>query len=379
MSKVFYLEEERRALNQKALDRLELLGSEKGFEQGSAGWQLRRKQLLTASEASKCLLATRKALDSWLKVFNKNPLEYIDPSKSCNAFGGIVDFINDKIGASTFDGNEATNFGHRFEPVARSIYEHLKQTTVKEFGCIVHRSLPWLGASPDGVDLEGRVLEIKCPKRRHPDGVCRLEYYIQMQIQFEVLDLHETGYFMDNHFVELANRDVYDITTVDGERHFKGAFVRIGCKRGVYPPATIPFNTKEIADWAETKCAELRAEHDHKMTRFSTDQQDQTNDFTIEIPQVTYWWLPYFFLIPIDRDYKWFQENKDELKNAYDRAMFQKKRIETCKRRVEDEDEDEKVEDPGDLTLVSTKDQSHDRIQFSVKKRRKEIPFLLKF
>lgn len=369
-----YVEEERKALITNALARLDEIGSEKGFEQGTAGWQLRRKQLLTASEASKCLKATHKALDSWLLRFKKDPVDYINPTKSCNAYGDIMDFINDKIGYSTFEGNEATNFGHRFEPVARSIYEFLKKTTVKEYGCIVHRNLPWLGASPDGVDLEGHILEIKCPSRRRPDGECRIEYYIQMQIQFEVLDFHETGYFMDNHFLELANRDIYDITSVNGERNFKGAFVRINCKQGIYPPPSIPFNGPEMANWAEQKCAELRAEHEHKMTKFTTDQPK--NDFTTELPQVTYWWLPYFFLVPVTRDYKWFKDNKDDLKQAYDRAMFQKQRIEAAAasaKRAHSEPSSDIDEDQDQNKTVEA-----DRIVFTMKKKkRKPIPLLI--
>ena len=46
------------------------------------------------------------------------------------------------------------------------IYEQRNNARVIEFGLMPHPSIPFLGASPDGITPEGMMLEIKCPPVR---------------------------------------------------------------------------------------------------------------------------------------------------------------------------------------------------------------------
>jgi putative phage-type endonuclease len=86
----------------------------------------------------------------------------------------------------------AFDWGIRFEPVVKQIYNYKYQTTIQEMGRLLHPTDPRCSASPDGLIVSqerfGRLLEIKCPVTRQPDGKVPKDYYHQMQMQ-----LHVTG------------------------------------------------------------------------------------------------------------------------------------------------------------------------------------------
>ena len=96
----------------------------------------------------------------------------------------------------SFKTNAACEHGIKYEPVAQSIYEHMQNVTIAEYGCIKHPSIEYIGASPDGIvreandpKLKGRMLEIKCLYSRRMTGVPLYKYWIQVQIQLEVCNL----------------------------------------------------------------------------------------------------------------------------------------------------------------------------------------------
>ena len=93
------------------------------------------------------------------------------------------------------------HWGHKYEPVTRMIYEHLYNTRVADFGCLQHDVHSFLGASPDGINVDpasqryGRMLEIKNIVNRDITGIPKKEYWIQMQLQMETADLNECDFF----------------------------------------------------------------------------------------------------------------------------------------------------------------------------------------
>jgi hypothetical protein len=72
----------------------------------------------------------------------------------------------------------ATSHGTLFEPVAQYVYERLYGVSLHEFGCVPHKNISWLAASPDGISSEAIMVEIKCPYSRTPKGVPSLTYYM---------------------------------------------------------------------------------------------------------------------------------------------------------------------------------------------------------
>lgn len=64
----------------------------------------------------------------------------------------------------TFSGNAATKHGHKYEPVAREQFSKKTGLSVTRCGTVVHATVPWLSASPDGVlQAADALLEVKCP------------------------------------------------------------------------------------------------------------------------------------------------------------------------------------------------------------------------
>jgi putative phage-type endonuclease len=99
------------------------------------------------------------------------------------------------------------HWGQKYEPVSRMIYEHLYNTRVDDFGCLQHDKHLFLGASPDGINVDpgsqryGRMLEIKNIVNRDMTGIPKKEYWIQMQLQMETADLNECD-FLETQFSE---------------------------------------------------------------------------------------------------------------------------------------------------------------------------------
>ena len=88
----------------------------------------------------------------------------------------------------------AFDWGIRFEPVVKQIYNYKYSTTIQELGRLLHPTDPRCSASPDGMIVSqerfGRLLEIKCPVTRQPDGKVPKDYYHQMQMQLHVTGLN---------------------------------------------------------------------------------------------------------------------------------------------------------------------------------------------
>lgn len=92
--------------------------------------------------------------------------------------------------------NPFFKWGNMFEPVAIEIYSKISGVKVHAFGLIKHPKYDFFGASPDGIDELGRMVEIKCPMKRNIiKGTIPTQYEYQMQGQLDVCDLDECYYF----------------------------------------------------------------------------------------------------------------------------------------------------------------------------------------
>jgi putative phage-type endonuclease len=151
-----------------------LPSSERGITQRTPDWYSAREVMITASDFAQAL------------GFSK--------------FGNRKDFYEKKCGFAppkAFDDSiPPLRWGVMFEPVANYIYSRLNgNAVVHEFGLLRHPTIPFLGASPDGVTEDGIMLEIKCPWRRKIDGTVPQQYYFQIQGQLAVCGLSECDYF----------------------------------------------------------------------------------------------------------------------------------------------------------------------------------------
>jgi hypothetical protein len=99
------------------------------------------------------------------------------------------------------DRMSAFDWGIRFEPVVKQIYEYKYNAIVKELGRLIHPTYNKCSASPDGLvyssdipNKVGRLVEIKCPVTREIDGSVPKDYYAQMQMQLHVTQLQNCDY-----------------------------------------------------------------------------------------------------------------------------------------------------------------------------------------
>jgi putative phage-type endonuclease len=116
--------------------------------------------------------------------------------------------------------NTTFHWGHKYEPLSVLYYEYTYETKIEDFGCIQHEKYHFLGASPDGINVDinsqryGRMLEIKNIVNREIDGIPQKEYWIQMQLQMEVCDLDECD-FLETKFIEYPDYQSYELDTTD--------------------------------------------------------------------------------------------------------------------------------------------------------------------
>ena len=126
----------------------------------------------------------------------------------------------EKIEQSNGNVYGSMHWGVKYEPVTVQVYEDMYQTKIEEFGCIQHPKYNFIGASPDGINIEpncnrfGRMLEIKNIVNREITGIPKTEYWIQTQIQMETCNLDLCD-FVETKFSEYEESDFYEDKTHD--------------------------------------------------------------------------------------------------------------------------------------------------------------------
>jgi putative phage-type endonuclease len=262
-------------------------------EQRTPEWYRFRHNLITASNAY-------KAFESQSTV-NQLIYEKCQPLKTNSG--------DDKF--SMVNVNSTFHWGQKYEPLSVKIYEYIYNTKVEDFGCIQHSTYKFLGASPDGINVDqksklyGRMLEIKNIVNREITGIPKKEYWVQTQLQMEVCDLDECD-FLETKFTEYQNfkefcDDGNEEKTEKGE--FKGIIMYFNTKEGkpfyLYKPLEV-LNYTEIDNWEE-KMIEKYESEEHNMLWIKNH----------------YWKLEKLSCVLILRNRKWFQDNIGQLEKVW--------------------------------------------------------------
>ena len=144
-----------------------ILSRQLKFPQKSIEWLVARRNIISSSEVSS-VLESNKYMSS-LELLQK---------KTSNLF--------------TEENNTAISWGIQFEPIAISVYEKINNIKSNPCSLVLHEKYDWLGASPDGILNNGKLLEIKCP---FYGSISKIDipsnYWIQVQMQMECCDLEE--------------------------------------------------------------------------------------------------------------------------------------------------------------------------------------------
>jgi len=143
----------------------------------------------------------KQKTEEWYK-FRYNIISASNLWKAISTETNINSLIYEKcapfsMAQSNFANNtgSAMHWGNKYEPVTVMVYEHMYNTKLGEFGCIQHPRYHYIGASPDGINIDpsndryGRMVEIKNIVNREITGVPKEEYWVQTQIQMETCDL----------------------------------------------------------------------------------------------------------------------------------------------------------------------------------------------
>jgi putative phage-type endonuclease len=130
--------------------------------------------------------------DEWLRLRGKM-LTASDAAVATgtNPYSNETEFILSKCGHRSFFGNDATRHGEKYEDEARDKWCEMTGEVSHEIGLYQHPVHDWLGGSPDGITESGKLIEIKCPLKRHITSEVPIHYMPQLQLLMDILDLDE--------------------------------------------------------------------------------------------------------------------------------------------------------------------------------------------
>ena len=252
----------------------------------------------------------------------------------------------------------ALHWGIKYEPVTIQIYENMYNTTVGEFGCIPHPKYSYIGASPDGINIDsnsnkfGRMIEIKNIVNREITGIPKFEYWIQTQIQMETCDLEQCD-FVETRFKEYDTQDKF---YNDIDRKYRGIILHFierppteinqdtklsNIPYYVYMPLDIVLDKTSINNWVDT-------------------QKEEMNVQNKVLFAVKYWFLDEISCVLIERNKLWFQKAIQQIQSVWN--IILKERIEgydhraSKKRQVTDRSESIISEDGVHMTVFSKVD-----------------------
>jgi hypothetical protein len=161
---------------------MDRLLNQEQIQQRTAEWYVQMTQIISASELGNLFASPRQRA----KLVISKTVEY---QPRYQPLAVISDYM------SAFD------WGIRFEPVVKQIYEFKYGANVKELGRLYHPLDKRCTASPDGLVYSstnnkktGRLIEIKCPVTREINGSIPKDYYSQIQMQLHVTQLKICDY-----------------------------------------------------------------------------------------------------------------------------------------------------------------------------------------
>lgn len=160
-------------------------------QQKSASWHAEAREMLSGHEFGGVCIGTAAERNG---IIAKKCMPQIVIAEGMEQVESQTVFLSGDEGLSAF------KWGWRYEPVARMLFERCvaNGTVYDGLGRVRHPTLPRLGASPDGLIMDGprcgRLVEIKCPISRELKGSIPIAYYCQMQLQAEVCDVDAVEY-----------------------------------------------------------------------------------------------------------------------------------------------------------------------------------------
>jgi putative phage-type endonuclease len=206
--------------------------------------------------------------------------------------------------------NSPTHWGVKYEPVTVMIYEDLFHTKVGEFGCIRHPQYHFIGASPDGINVDptssryGRMLEIKNIYNRDITGIPKEEYWVQTQIQMETCDLDYCD-FMETRIKEYEAAD--DFYT-DNSREYKGVVLHFIETDSRSPTVNHPhYQYMPFEGFPEHRVGNDIGKEKSEIDAWIKKVREESKLKGLVLFNVLYWYLDEYSCVLIPRNRVWFQ------------------------------------------------------------------------
>jgi putative phage-type endonuclease len=246
-------------------------------DQRTAAWHAKRGEMLTASEIWKALPDASVAQKHEIIMSKLVPRPRTEGP-----------------------GPRALVWGTRLESVAKAIYcDYNGGTQIVDTTCVPHPTVPFLGASPDGITLTadpedyryGRLVEFKCPISRDFDLTTPIkpEYYHQMQLQMECTQLHECD------FVEFKFKEANYSAWVDSKVQYKGFYAVY--EDGVQVKYRDLYDTRDVPLWRKEELEEP------------------------EKWDIVYWVLEKWQTKPVSHDPSWLSTNIQSLTEVWNTVL----------------------------------------------------------
>lgn len=282
---------------------VEKLKNTKQYIQRSPEWYEKRQFIITASSAAVLLTKSEDVCKFYVEEFSLQEIFNYN-NKCCNPYSNKLTYIKEKAGITptTFTGNFATLWGQKYEEIATHIYSLMNHREILEFGLIIHPSLNWLGASPDGISTDGCMIEIKCPPRRKITGIPPLYYWIQVQLQLEVCELDECDFFECEFREYLSFEEFIDDTLDDIPIFYKGIIIKNLSKENdyIYPNKNTINNINDI--------------------KLLIQKYNNSDEY-----EIVYWKLINYSNVKVLRNKSWFETVKPLLYKEYELIQNLKK------------------------------------------------------
>jgi putative phage-type endonuclease len=293
--------------------------------------------------------------------FNRITASDMATALDFNPYESVESFICKKCDPNfPFLDNDFVFHGKKYEQIATSLYEHLYNSKVTEFGCLPSEKYKILGASPDGIGSKstldyklnpklGYMLEIKCPYVREikKEGkiageICPFYYYCQVQQQLECCDLNYCD-FIQCKLLEYKDRNEYledsmhkmDITEnddatemvvdnimsrgyllqflpkqftplFDGDKHHYKSFY-------IYPPR-LTMTREQYDEWVLTNLNDWKINYPDKADSYYFDK-------------VIYWKIEEAHTVTIPRDTNWFNSILPILEDTWEKVVYYREHL----------------------------------------------------
>lgn len=274
------------------INQLRILNAIPLIPQRTPEWYALRTKLITASDFGDALGIEKFGKKNDTKGFFK---------KKCGFDEVVYDMTNPIL-----------QWGVMFEPVANDIYVHRTGLKVYEFGLIQHPIIECLGASPDGINSIGVMLEIKCPYKRKINESILEQYYYQIQGQLDACKLSECD-FLEIDFCEYPDSDSFwedfdnefEKYTHD-EFHEKGIIIQT-------------YDFQNCIDYSYSPLNILKSE---LLKWYKSTINDLSNNKQIMKIKTLYWYLNIYSLKRVKRNDSFIHNMNIQLCDVWDKVLY---------------------------------------------------------